>query len=951
MKRLYALIVVFACFVADAANVSFNDFDTNQIHANAFGPQPRVSIFSLAGTNLDLVYGINMVAITNGHQIVISSTGGQATNTIDVGALTNILVFTNGLQRLIAASTDTNVINILLYDPHMDGLYVTNGITNGILQVVGGVVWADQYGMLSNIPPQVANTIYAGPVNGADAQPTFRPLVIRDFPTGVATYDIPNAFTKPNYFNAITVTNGITNISLTANTVLKSDANKATASIPNSAGALTNSGGGVLGYYNAFVALDANNIFTGSNLFNGKLTVSSNLLVTGNIVSTGTNTWTGTQHVGTLEATNAHIVTLDVNTGYITNLTASATYALDYVFPMQSGPPSASVVGGSVGVSTNHEVRNVNGKLWDYWSDGATLWSAILSSGTNSNTNGVTTFNTRVGDVTLNSNDVISALGYSITDLTNNFDTIADVNAKTNLLDTIVDVDAKILNATNQLAIATTNRIQEYILAATNTLGTDLRQERIDSTNQLAIAMTNRIQVYILAATNSIAQQIVDATNGLLNANFATNAPTGVRIADTNLVTTTKAGLTPKLPNDATKYLDGTGNYTVPSTISGGVTTFNTRAGDVVLNSNDVVSALGYSITGLTNNFDTIVDVNAKTNLLDTIVDVNSKITGAATNTVLISGLNTPVTKLNTSTGMVFSINVDNPVFTTATASTNYSQYGWITNGFFESIQATNEHIVYLTADNANISGIGAPFIAQMNGFGTNTTLASCVLVGPTYFVNSNGVISLTLISNTIPVSGFDPTNGGWWSVEQPWLTNTALLPTITSLLTNNNVWTGSNTFNGGLYISTLNIGTANLTNIHGLITTGNVTNEAGSAVAYMADFAVLTNTSLYFPTNPYPIVGGTALQLDKNTQFCITNNTVNITGFTAISNNMVSWSRLGVSNSAAGAITIQWPATVAIIGGTNTANSVSLPSGKRWYGTFTVDPLGTNLTAAAQVN
>ena len=33
----------------------------------------------------------------------------------------------------------------------------------------------------------------------------------------------------------------------------------------------------------------------------------------------------------------------------------------------------------------------------------------------------------------------------------------------------------------------------------------------------------------------------------------------------TNDVSTTKHGFTPKSPNDATKYLDGTGTYTIPA--------------------------------------------------------------------------------------------------------------------------------------------------------------------------------------------------------------------------------------------------------------------------------------------------------------------------------------------------------------------------------------------------
>lgn len=59
-----------------------------------------------------------------------------------------------------------------------------------------------------------------------------------------------------------------------------------------------------------------------------------------------------------------------------------------------------------------------------------------------------------------------------------------------------------------------------------------------------------------------------------------TNAPNGFKqvresglwLSDNTIadVSTARHGFAPKLPNDATKYLDGTGNYTVPAGSSGG---------------------------------------------------------------------------------------------------------------------------------------------------------------------------------------------------------------------------------------------------------------------------------------------------------------------------------------------------------------------------------------------
>lgn len=59
---------------------------------------------------------------------------------------------------------------------------------------------------------------------------------------------ITNLYSSNAFFDHITVTNGITNLGLTANTVIKADAGKALTSIPNSLGWLTNNGSGAFGW-------------------------------------------------------------------------------------------------------------------------------------------------------------------------------------------------------------------------------------------------------------------------------------------------------------------------------------------------------------------------------------------------------------------------------------------------------------------------------------------------------------------------------------------------------------------------------------------------------------------------------------------------------------------------------------------------------------------------------
>lgn len=61
-----------------------------------------------------------------------------------------------------------------------------------------------------------------------------------------------------------------------------------------------------------------------------------------------------------------------------------------------------------------------------------------------------------------------------------------------------------------------------------------------------------------------------DASTGLFVAQQPTEADLSLSDITTNNVSTSKHGLAPKLPNDATKYLDGTGAFTVPSGGGGG---------------------------------------------------------------------------------------------------------------------------------------------------------------------------------------------------------------------------------------------------------------------------------------------------------------------------------------------------------------------------------------------
>ena len=62
--------------------------------------------------------------------------------------------------------------------------------------------------------------------------------------------------------------------------------------------------------------------------------------------------------------------TLNLGTGVVTN-------GVQYL--QAASAPTASDIGGTVGSITNHLIRNVNGQLIDYWSDGVTVHNKTLA--------------------------------------------------------------------------------------------------------------------------------------------------------------------------------------------------------------------------------------------------------------------------------------------------------------------------------------------------------------------------------------------------------------------------------------------------------------------------------------------------------------------------------------------------------------------------------------------
>lgn len=91
----------------------------------------------------------------------------------------------------------------------------------------------------------------------------------------------------------------------------------------------------------------------------------------------GTSGWQ-TTNSGVIIDANNNISGVSTQTSGALNVSiGTVTNGIQYL--QRDTAPTAADVGGSVGVSTNYFVRNVNGQLISYWSDGTTLYSKVLA--------------------------------------------------------------------------------------------------------------------------------------------------------------------------------------------------------------------------------------------------------------------------------------------------------------------------------------------------------------------------------------------------------------------------------------------------------------------------------------------------------------------------------------------------------------------------------------------
>lgn len=150
-------------------------------------------------------------------------------------------------------------------------------------------------------------------------------------------------------------------------------------------------------------------------------------------------------------------------------------------------------------------------------------------------------------------------------------------------------------SATDTGAITQSDGVSTWSAYATITAGAMATDALWDAAGDLAVG----------TGANTGAKLAADATaTKVLHAgsspSWSAVVEADMTLADntTNNAATTKHGFAPKYPNDATKYLDGTGAYTVPAGSGGTLTSVNATltAGDVTLTQNTYTDILSVSL-------------------------------------------------------------------------------------------------------------------------------------------------------------------------------------------------------------------------------------------------------------------------------------------------------------------------------------------------------------------
>jgi len=340
---------------------------------------------------------------------------------------------------------------------------------------------------------------------------------------------------------------------------------------------------------------------------------------------------------------------------------------------------------------------------------------------------------------------------------------------------------------------AVSNSLYLQLVAATNALNAILAQQRIDSTN--AVWITSKPgSVDLTASTNALwltgkptANDLVAATNQI----WLTSKPSAADLtASTNASwITSKASLA--------DLASATNNALALATNNDLLISQSATNHDTIVSNGVVTLAIG-----LTNAFDTIVDVNGKTNLLDTIADVNAK-------TNLLDTIVDVTAKLASATNNALVLATNNDLLISQSAT---NQGIVVSNGIvalgYDTVSSVNAKLVSATNNALALATNNDRLISQS---ATNQGI-----------VISNGVISALGTAAFTASSAYDAAGAG---------TTAATIATnnITSALIQGKFPSAILTNNGSFAVTWSNVFTA----------------DAAHYLAGIASFSAITNTGL----------------------------------------------------------------------------------------------------------
>lgn len=160
-------------------------------------------------------------------------------------------------------------------------------------------------------------------------------------------------------FDNLTVTNGFTNSSWTASTVISANAQKKAVSIANGTGALTNNAG-LFGWYNNYGTLDGQNNWSGSN-YNSSTYQALNLEATAyNVI---TNRWPGaTANLDLTLASQDYTASANCTVSAFANRSTSREQHVELTITNSSGSDVTMTIPNSVMTPDGLRVYTVTNK-------------------------------------------------------------------------------------------------------------------------------------------------------------------------------------------------------------------------------------------------------------------------------------------------------------------------------------------------------------------------------------------------------------------------------------------------------------------------------------------------------------------------------------------------------------------------------------------------------------